>query len=277
MKDKIQGRQITRLLFIVLIKVCLLGVPFSVYSQNIDTNFVQPPDTVRADSMQSDSLANINKAGRSAKIEGSNRDTTILIKKLFDGKKSSEMKIEAEAADNSKKKKKNKANNDTIDYADTASAKPHSATKATYLSMACPGLGQIYNKKYWKLPIIYGGFAGCAYAISFNNKRYKEYRTAYIYKVDGDSTTNNKMSLRFEADQLQSAKNFYRKNLELSYIITGLLYILNVVDAAVDAHLYDFSVSDDLSMRLEPLIEPSFNAYGRLRKPNPALKLTIKF
>jgi hypothetical protein len=171
--------------------------------------------------------------------------------------------------------------NDTVkktsskDTKDTTDFMKHSPTKATLYSLALPGLGQAYNKKYWKIPVIYAGFGTLAYFIKTNNDYYQKYKKAYIYETDKDTTTiNTSPSIEgLSAEQLLKAKNYYRRNLELSYIITGVLYILNVVDAAVDAHLYYFNVNDDLSMKIEPSLNPSFSRI----KPAPELKLTFKF
>lgn len=171
-----------------------------------------------------------------------------------------------------------KTGNDTIKESpskDTTDFMKHSPTKATLYSLALPGLGQAYNKKYWKIPVIYAGFGTLAYFIKTNNDYYQKYKNAYIYETDEDTTTiNTSPSIEgLSAEQLLKAKNYYRRNLELSYIITGVLYILNVVDAAVDAHLYYFNVNDDLSMKIEPSLNSSFSR----KNPTPELKLTFKF
>ncbi len=178
----------------------------------------------------------------------------------------------------SKNQQVEKTGNDTIEEnpsKDTTDFMKHSPTKASLYSLALPGLGQAYNKKYWKIPVIYAGFGTLAYFIKTNNDYYHKYKNAYIYETDEDTTTvNTSPSLEgLSAEQLLKAKNYYRRNLELSYIITGVLYILNVVDAAVDAHLYYFNVNDDLSMKIEPSLNSSFSR----KKPTPELKLTFKF
>lgn len=124
--------------------------------------------------------------------------------------------------------------------------------KATTLSMIFPGLGQIYNKSYWKLPIIYGGFATLGYVIDWNNRGYKRYRNAYNAVADGDPTTVDEFRGHYSADQLRSIKNSYRRNRDFSIILTGLFYVLNIVDANVDATMKKFDISDDLSLKIEP-------------------------
>ena len=152
----------------------------------------------------------------------------------------------------------------------------HSAKKATLMSMCLPGLGQAYNKKYWKIPIIYAGFGTLIYFISTNGKSYRDFRTAYNIVATGDSVNfNNELVVRYDGNlsQLEEGRSYYRRNMELSWILTGLLYILQVVDASVDANLYSFDVSDDLSLRFEPIVDPYMTAW----KPAPALRLRYRF
>ena len=156
------------------------------------------------------------------------------------------------------------------------SIKVHSAKKATIMSLALPGLGQAYNKKYWKIPIIYAGFGVLFYSISKNGAEYRNFRTAYNIVATGDSANfNNEYVERYNADlnQLQEGRNYYRRNLELSYVLTGLLYILQVVDASVDANLYGFDVSDNLSLRFEPISDQYMTAW----RPAPAIKIRFRF
>ncbi len=153
----------------------------------------------------------------------------------------------------------------------------HSAKKATIYSAVLPGLGQAYNKKYWKIPIIYAGFGTLIYFINFNGKEYRKFRDAYNIVATGDSTNfeNNEYVVKYNANltQLQEGRNYYRRNLELNYILTGLLYILNIVDASVDANLYDFDMGDDLSLRFDPI--RSQNIF--LPEPSFGLTLRMKF
>ena len=133
--------------------------------------------------------------------------------------------------------------------------KAHSPRKATILSAVVPGAGQFYNKKYWKMPIIYGGFGTLTYFLIENTSRYKDYRQALRYRLDDDPSTIDNYPL-YSADGLMQAKNYYRRNVELSYIFGVVLYALNDVDAAVDAHLYDFDIGDDLSLNIQPTVKP---------------------
>lgn len=159
--------------------------------------------------------------------------------------------------------------------ADSVIVPIHSARKATFYSMALPGLGQAYNKKYWKIPVIYVGFGTLAYFIYTNNKKYGDFKEAYQYKSD---TTNpypsgNPYIAKYDVSQLLEGQNYYRRNLEVSIMFTAVLYILNVVDAAVDAHFFDFNISDDISLHMQPYMNPSPLA----KKQSSGLRLTLSF
>lgn len=148
----------------------------------------------------------------------------------------------------------------------------HSPRKATLLSMALPGAGQFYNKKYWKIPVIYAGFAGMGYLVHFNNSRYQLYKKAYILRVDDDPATIDEFVDQYSQDDLQTLKSFYRRNRDLSYIVAGLIYVLNIIDASVDAHLFYFNVNDDLSLNFQP----SFNMHVQ-NKISPGVSLSFCF
>lgn len=132
--------------------------------------------------------------------------------------------------------------------------KPHSPLKASIMSTVLPGLGQIYNGKWWKTPIIYGALGGLIYSSVFNNIKCATYRNAYIIRVDDDPNTTDEFEGQFTDANLRELKDFYQKNRDLSLVFTGIIYLLNIVDASVDAHLKDFNVSDDLSLRIQPTI-----------------------
>lgn len=128
----------------------------------------------------------------------------------------------------------------------------HSSKKASVYSAVLPGSGQFYNKKYWKIPIIYLGISTALYAAKWNQDEYLHYRKAFEYRTDNDDSTVDEYINRYSESNLITIKNYYRKNRDLSYIIAAGIYILNIVDASVDAHLFDFNVSDELSIRLKP-------------------------
>ena len=136
-------------------------------------------------------------------------------------------------------------------------------TKATWLALVIPGGGQIYNRKYWKLPIFYGGFAGCAYALTWNNKMYKDYSNAYKDAMNGHMDSSSITDLlppnhRIPDSQLQELlrkrKDTYRRYRDLSIFAFIGVYLLSVVDAYVDAELSNFDITPDLSMRVEPTV-----------------------
>lgn len=145
--------------------------------------------------------------------------------------------------------------------------------KAVIYSAIFPGLGQIYNRKYWKLPILYGGFVGFTYAITWNNGYYRDYLGGYQDIMDSNPETNRWQNLlpfgmdpesvdqKWFTDVLQQRKDYYRYYRDLSIIGTFALYLLAIVDSYVDAQLFDFDMSPDLSMRIEP-------ALLREEKPN---------
>ncbi|MEE4177043.1 MAG: DUF5683 domain-containing protein [Bacteroides sp.] len=147
--------------------------------------------------------------------------------------------------------------------------------RAAMLSATLPGLGQAYNRAYWKIPIIYAGFGGVAYAVNFNNDNYQEMRRAYLAKVDGNPNTPDNYPLYTDAS-LKRAMEYYRRNLELSFILGAALYLLNILDANVQAHLMDFDVSEDISMKIEPRMDPSPALAGPVSHL-PALKFTFRF
>ena len=136
-------------------------------------------------------------------------------------------------------------------------------TKATWLALVIPGGGQIYNRKYWKLPIVYGGFAGCAYALTWNGKMYKDYSNAYKDAVNENWNSHtitdllppgyiNRVSKTQLTETLRKRKDTYRRYRDMSIFAFIGVYLLSVVDAYVDAELSNFDIGPDLSMRLEP-------------------------
>ena len=139
--------------------------------------------------------------------------------------------------------------------------KPHSPTKATIMSACLPGLGQIYNRKWWKVPIVYAGLGGLGYLSYRNFYEYRSYLHAYEYKTGDlpeDITLNDheiELTAR-DANYLQTYKESYRRDFELYTILTVVWYGLNIVDACVDGHLYTYDISDDLSLSVDPYLQP---------------------
>ncbi len=147
--------------------------------------------------------------------------------------------------------------------------KLHSPQKAAIFSAILPGLGQAYNKKYWKIPIIYAGFGTFGYFIGWNNKNYKILRQAYRDFTDDDDSTNSYLDLEgskyydLESESgrldfknaLNKQQDYYRRNRDLLIICTAGFYALNIIDASVDAHLFDFDISEDLSFNWQPSLQ----------------------
>lgn len=131
---------------------------------------------------------------------------------------------------------------------------------ATILSAIVPGAGQAYNEKIWKVPIIYGGIITTAYFVEFNNRRYQKFREALEIVRDPSLGANPFPNLN-QAGIIRNV-DYWRRNRDLCYLIFGIIYALNIVDAQVDAHLSGFDVSDDLSWKLEPSYE-NFTAGGQ--------------
>lgn len=138
--------------------------------------------------------------------------------------------------------------------------------RALWLALVLPGAGQVYNRKYWKLPIFYGGIVGCIYAMTWNNQMYHDYAQAYVDLVDNDPTTQSYNSFLHLGTTITSAneeryknifkqrKDRYRRWRDLSIFATVAVYALSVIDAYVDASLSDFNISDDLSLHIAPTV-----------------------
>lgn len=152
-----------------------------------------------------------------------------------------------------------------------------SPTTATILSMLTPGAGQAYNKKYWKIPVIYGGFAGLYYGTMWNNKMYNKFKTSLIYRTDKDPTTVEPSwsKNRDDANLKYYIENFHRYR-DICILGMAALYIANVLDANVDAHLFDWNVDDNLALKLEPSVVNSSDIAG-LGETGVGLSLRITF
>ena len=145
----------------------------------------------------------------------------------------------------------------------------HSPKKATIYSAVLPGLGQAYNKKYWKIPIIYAGFGTIGYFIGWNNGFYSTYKLAYSDLTDDDPTTDSYLDLEatqyYDLDDptdfnnfksgLSKQQDYYRRNRDLLIIGMVAFYGLNIIDASVDAHLFDFDISEDLTLNWQPAVK----------------------
>ncbi len=157
--------------------------------------------------------------------------------------------------------------------------------RAMWLAIVLPGAGQIYNRKYWKLPIVYGGFVGCAYAMRWNNQMYRDYSQAYLDIMDDDPNTQSynqflHLGAKIDDSNLQryqtlfkKRKDKFRKWRDLSFFCLVGVYALSVIDAYVDASLSEFDISKDLSLRVEPTIINN----ERERNPIKANSLGMSF
>ena len=141
---------------------------------------------------------------------------------------------------------------------------PLSPARAAFYSAVLPGLGQAYNKKYWKIPILYGGGLVLGYFINYNQQLYKQYRDGLIAILDQDDRTVP-FDERLGQDDYQRAVDYWRRNRDLLMIGVVVIYVMSIVDAHVDAHLDLFTVEDDISLNLEPSFDQTAmhtNLYG---------------
>jgi len=145
--------------------------------------------------------------------------------------------------------------NDTIAI---DSSKLHSPKLATIMSACIPGLGQVYNKKYWKVPLVYAGFGVIGYSIKTNGDKYNKFHTAYVERMDNDTTTIDKIYLGYSNADIKIRNDYYRRNRDLSYIFGVIWYVLNILDATVDAHLFFFNIDDNLSLNVKPASLPLY-------------------
>ena len=161
--------------------------------------------------------------------------------------------------------------------------------RALWLALVIPGGGQIYNRKYWKLPLIYGGFMGCIYALSWNNSMYKDYSQAYIDLMDNDPNTqsynqflhlgnsiNDSNKKQYE-DIFKKRRDKYRRWRDLSFFVMLGVYALSVIDAYVDAELSVFDISKDLSMKVEPTIINNGSSKNILDGSSVGLQCSLNF
>jgi len=148
----------------------------------------------------------------------------------------------------------------------------HSPRKASFLAII-PGLGQVYNKKYWKVPIVYVGFGTLAFFIDFNQKGYLKWKQAYIDFPDYDLEYDFPLTL----EQIDRTKNSYKRYRDLSIIGTAGFYILQILDATVDAYLFDWNISEDLSMKIEPAIIQSPSLLMTPASNSLALRASFSF
>lgn len=160
--------------------------------------------------------------------------------------------------------------------------------RAMWLGLVIPGAGQFYNRKYWKLPIVYGGFLGCVYALTWNSQMLKDYSQAYIDIMDSDPNTKSYEKMlprnysiegkeeRFKAI-FKNKKDYFRKYRDMSIFAFGAVYLLSVIDAYVDAELSTFDISRDLSLRLQPTFLETDRFDAHHRTACPGVQCAISF
>ena len=161
--------------------------------------------------------------------------------------------------------------------------------RALWLALVLPGAGQIYNRTYWKLPIIYGGFMGCIYALTWNNQMYKDYSQAYLDIMDNDPGTASYNKFLHLGVQITSAneerykqlfksrKDKYRRWRDMSFFVMIGVYALSVIDAYVDAELSEFDISKDLSLRIVPTVIQNSRGGGALTSQSVGLSCSLNF
>ena len=159
--------------------------------------------------------------------------------------------------------------------------------RALWLSVLCPGLGQIYNRRYWKLPIVVGAFVGLSYGASWNNRMYKDYSKAYRDVMDDDPDTRSYMdffpptvkesdlSAAWLQKTMKNKRDYYRRYREICVISMVGVYLLNIVDAYVDASLAHFDISPDLTLDVAPAAIDNPLTGGRL--PSLGVQCAISF
>lgn len=161
--------------------------------------------------------------------------------------------------------------------------------RALWLALVIPGGGQIYNHKYWKLPIVYGGFVGCIYAMNWNNMMYRDYAQAYLDLMDDDPETasyNKFMHLGMQINSqneeryktiFKKRKDRYRRYRDMSFFVMVGIYAISVIDAYVDAELSEFDLSKDLSMKVRPTIIGNGSSNNPLYAASLGVNCSINF
>ena len=190
---------------------------------------------------------------------------------------------------------------DTLKIVEQIIRKPHSPHKATIMAMILPGSGQIYNGQWWKVPVLYGGIAADIYGITWNNKRFVEYRDAYVewvqyleqkaanpdtpyptnpawdkipkgFDVQTDPYLQTSAGQEWFKNILSNRKTSFKRNRDLCFIVMAAIYAINIIDATVYAHFYDFEIDDNLSLNFQPTANYSPMGGGRF-----GFTLTLNF
>jgi len=150
----------------------------------------------------------------------------------------------------------------------TAAMQTLRPAKAAFYSALVPGLGQAYNKKYWKIPIVYAALGTTLYFFITNNNKYNEFRNIYKNRLEG---VYNDPYPNVDTSRIITAQQFYQRNRDLSMLLMGAFYVLNIIDANVDAHLMQFNVNDNLS------VQPDLTRHPIDQSFQPALAVRLRF
>ena len=268
-----KGRMIVRGAAMILLLCLLIAFPDQALSQTQITELTDSAETPATQHLQ-----NLSHRTRTRVVppEGEPQDTvsnTYTIDVAGDTVYIADMdSVQKHAVEAELLQTELQAKRDSAEYADYGRqrAMKINPMRSLWLSALCPGLGQVYNRRYWKLPIVVGGFVGLGYAISWNNKMLKDYSRAYNDAMDNDPNTKSYMDFyppttkEEDIDKdwlkraLKSKKDYFRRNRDLCVISIVGVYLICMVDAYVDATLSKFDISDDLSMKVRPtLIEQS--------------------
>ncbi|MCD4794161.1 MAG: hypothetical protein K8R54_13065 [Bacteroidales bacterium] len=161
---------------------------------------------------------------------------------------------------------------DIIESENTNKKKP---ARAFLYSAVLPGLGQAYNTKYWKIPVVYSALGGVAFLFNYNNKQYNRFLDGYKELREHEIDSTSQITIFTDNPEIETIKQYkdkFRRNRDLSALIFIVVYVLNFIDATVDAHLYDFDISDDLSFKIRPEVLPIYTL-----KNSNTIGLTFSF
>lgn len=154
----------------------------------------------------------------------------------------------------------------------TESVKAHSPKRATIYSAILPGMGQVYNKQAWKIPIIYALGATTTYIAINNYQNSIKFKNEYFNRLDGKTSELLPDYSTYSDESILSLHEAYNKNFQLSVMITGVVYLLNIIDAMVYGHLFDFDINEDLGASIKPFATPSFGCFS----PSIGMSLSIR-
>ena len=156
--------------------------------------------------------------------------------------------------------------------ADSVQVKRHNPKKASLLALI-PGAGQIYNKKYWKLPIVYGGLGSTGFLIYYYGRLTTTYRKEYVARLNNDTGNLNPDLEHLVTESVERLRNDYRRNMEICVAACAIIYMLSILDASVDAHLFYYDISENLSLGIKPKID--YNPINGIA--TPSVGLVLKF